>query len=94
LKIHFVEKIENYQPKPSEKIKINPTMPKEISHSACELRFLELEADYVKKHEELLKTIENLTKSHSEKLNELKKNQARIILFSIYYLFSINTFIY
>jgi len=64
---------------------VNPTLPKEISHSTYELRFLELEAGYVKKHEELLKTVE----SHSRKLNELKKNQARIIfVFHLIFIFN------
>ncbi len=48
---------------------VNPTIQKEINHSACELRFLELEAG-LKKHEELAKTVENLTKRLNEKVRK------------------------
>jgi hypothetical protein len=53
---------------------VNPTMPQVLSHSTCELRFLELEGGY-KKIEGLLKTVENLAKQ----LNELKTNQVIIL---------------
>ncbi len=49
---------------------VNPTMSKEINHSTCELRFLELEAG-LKKHEVLAKTVENLTKRLNEKVIKL-----------------------
>jgi hypothetical protein len=57
---------------------VNPTIPKERNHSTSELRFLEFEAGYVKKHEELLKTVENLTRQ----LNEVKAKQVRIFFVS------------
>jgi len=50
---------------------VNPTMPKDMHHSLCELRFLEFEADYVKKHKELLKTVENLTTQLNERVTKL-----------------------
>ncbi len=53
---------------------VNPTVPKEMNHLLCELRFLDFEAGYVKKNEELLKTVENLTKQ----LNGIKAKQVRI----------------
>jgi hypothetical protein len=53
---------------------VDQTLPQEISHSTCELRFLELEAGYVIKHEELLKTIETLSKH----LADVKAKQVRI----------------
>jgi len=53
---------------------VNPTVPKEMNHLLCELRFLEFEAGFVKKHEELLKTVENLTKQ----LNEMKTRPVRV----------------
>jgi len=53
---------------------VNPTVPKEMNHLLCELRFLEFEAGFVKKHEELLKTVENLTKQ----LNEMKTRLVRV----------------
>ncbi len=53
---------------------VNPTNPKERNHSTSELRFLEFEVGYVKKHEELLKTVENL----SRQLDEVKAKQVRI----------------
>jgi hypothetical protein len=55
---------------------VNQTMPQEISHSKCELRFLEFEAGYLKNHEELLKTVETLSKH----LDEVKAKQARIFI--------------
>ncbi len=53
---------------------VNPTVPKEMKHLLCQLRFLDLEAGYVKKHEEFLKTDENLTKQ----LNEMKTKLVRV----------------
>ncbi len=46
-------------------MEVNSAKLKEIHHSSCELRFLELEAGF-KKHEELLKSVENLSKQLSE----------------------------
>jgi len=51
-----------------------PTVPREMSHLLWELRFSEFEAGYVKKHEKLLETVENLTKQ----LNGIKAKQVRI----------------
>jgi len=48
-----------------------------------ELRFLEFEVGYVKKHEELLKTVKNLTRQ----LNEVKAKQVRIFLFKLLHFF-------
>jgi len=42
---------------------VNPSMTQEINNSTSELRILELEAGYAKKHEELSKTVENLKKN-------------------------------
>ncbi len=56
-------------------------MLNEKIHSACELRFLELEAGF-KKHEELLKSVEN----HAKQLNEIKTKLVRIV--DIFYIFS------
>jgi len=53
---------------------VNPTVPKEMNHLLCELRFSEFEAGYAKKHEKLLETVENLTK----KLNEMKTKLVRV----------------
>ncbi len=52
---------------------VNPTISKGMNHSTYELRFLKLEAG-LKKHEELSKTVENLSKQ----LNEMKTQQVRI----------------
>jgi hypothetical protein len=46
-------------------------MPKDMHHSLCKLRFLEFEADFVKKHKELLKTVENLTTQLNERVTKL-----------------------
>ncbi len=45
----------------SELMSVNPAVPKEMSHSTSELRFLKLEAG-LKKQEELAKNVEKLTK--------------------------------
>jgi len=54
-------------------MRVSPTTPKVMNHSTCEFRFLEVEAG-LKKHEELLKTVEDLSKQ----LNEMKTKQVRI----------------
>ena len=54
--------------------------PTKTNHSKYELRFLELEAGY-RRHEESLKTVENLSKQ----LTEVKKSLVRIFrVFSDY----------
>ncbi len=45
---------------------VNPTITKGMNHLTFELRFLELEASFVNKHEELLKKVENLSKELAE----------------------------
>ena len=50
-----------------------PTIPKEVNHSSCELRFLELEAG-LKKHEKFLQIVE----SHAKLLDEVKTKLVRI----------------
>jgi len=60
---------------------VNPTMPKEMNHSTSELRLLGLEAGFVKKYEELLKTVEN----HAKQLDEVK---TKLVKFSNYYILS------
>jgi hypothetical protein len=42
---------------------VNPSMPQEINNSTIQLRVLELEASFAKKHEELSKTVESLKKN-------------------------------
>jgi len=44
---------------------VDSTIPNETNHSRSELRFLELEAGF-KKHDELLKKLENFSKQHNE----------------------------
>ncbi len=53
---------------------VNQKKPQEINHSTYELKFLKFEAAVVKKHEEMIKTIEGL----SMQLNEMKINQVII----------------
>ena len=60
---------------------VDPTTRIEKIHSSCELRFLELEAG-LKKHEELSKTVANLSKQ----LDEVKTKLVKII--EIVYIFS------
>ncbi len=57
---------------------VNPTMPKEMKHSTCELRFLELEDD-LKKHVELAKTV----RSHAKQLNEMKRKLVSISILKL-----------
>jgi len=52
---------------------INPTIPNEVNHSSCELRFLELEAG-LKKHEKLMQIVE----SHAKQLDQIKTKLVRI----------------
>ncbi len=60
---------------------VNPTMPKEMNHSTCELRFLEIEAD-LKNHKKL-STTENLSKQ----LNEMKTQLVKIFfILKLFYL--------
>jgi len=54
---------------------VSPTKQKTKEHSICELRITDLEAE-VKKHKELLKAVENLSKQ----LYETRTNQ--VIIFS------------
>jgi len=63
---------------------VNPTMPKEINLLTSEFRFSEIEAR-LSKHEELLKTVENLTK----KLNEIKTQLVKIIYVNFIYIISV-----
>jgi hypothetical protein len=51
---------------------VNPAKPKEINHSSYELRFLELENGF-KKHDELLKSVENISKELNEVKSKLVK---------------------
>jgi len=53
-----------------------PTMSKEVNHSSCELRFLELEAG-LKKHEKFLQIVE----SHAKQLDEVKTMLVRILCY-------------
>ena len=59
-------------------MEVNSAKLKEIHHSSCELRFLELEAGF-KKHEDLLKSIED----HAKQLNEIKSKLVRFIWYNI-----------
>ncbi len=56
--------------------------------STCELRLSELEAG-LKKHEELTKTVENLSKQ----LNEIKTQLVKMFLFSNYYIYYVYLFL-
>ncbi len=48
---------------------VNPTMAKDMNHSLCEHRLSEIEAR-LQKYEELLKTVENLSRRLNEKVNK------------------------
>jgi hypothetical protein len=54
---------------------VNPTISKGMNHSIYELRFLKLEAG-LKKHEELSKTVENLTKQFVEMKTQLVRTSS------------------
>jgi len=56
----------------SVEMSINPTKPKEVNHSSCELRFLELETS-LKKHEKFMQNFE----SHARQLDEVKTKLVR-----------------
>jgi len=57
---------------------VNQTNPIEIMHSTLELRISDLEAGF-KKHEDLLKSIED----HAKQLNEIKSKLVRFIWYNI-----------
>ena len=61
---------------------VNQTMPKEMNSSTSELRLSEIEAR-LKKHEELLKTVENLSKRLNEKVNKTINKAQRFHLITI-----------
>ncbi len=68
----------------SVEMSVNEMKTKETNNSTYEFRFLEFEAGY-RRHEESLKTLENLSKQ----LTEVKKSLVRIFfVFSDFYNFS------
>jgi hypothetical protein len=54
-------------------MQVNPRIEKEMNHSTSELKFSE--ASFVKKYEELLKTVEN----HAKQLDEVKTKLVKFL---------------